>query len=243
MPWKIPPLTQTDSAPVQAWIQLWRLPLAEGPEDDRLLAWLEPAERQRAQGYVNQQVRRRFLLCRAALRCLLAERLRTEPAEFTLLADSYGKPYLAESPPGLSFNVSHTHDLALIGLSNAPLLGVDVEAWRPMRALPDLARRCFAGQEFARWQALPENQQIPAFFQLWTCKEAFAKAVGRGIGLGLEHIVFDAGGILAEVPADCGAAGDWWVQGLDAGEGFSAAVALAGGGAQLAWREFAWSAA
>lgn len=238
MPWNNPHPTRAE----RAFVQVWRLPLPAGPEDERLLAWLEPAERQRAQRYGNPQARRRFLLCRAALRCLLAQRLQTEPAALSLLADGHGKPCLAQRPADLSFNVSHTHELALIALSSAPLLGVDVEAWRPMRALPGLAQRCFAAQEFSRWQALPEAAQMPAFFQLWTRKEAFAKAVGRGIALGLERIVFDAQGKLAAVPADCGVAADWRVEALEVGVGYSAALAVAGSAAPWEWRDFAWPA-
>lgn len=227
-------MANTDAAQVS----VWRLPLTGGPDENRLLSLLEPAEWQRAQRYGSSGARRRFLLCRAALRCLLAERLNAAPDLLRLVADPYGKPHLADRPAGLSFNLSHTNDLALIALSNGPLLGVDVEAWRPARSLRGIAQRCFAKQEFERWQSLAETEQVPAFFSLWTRKEAFAKAVGRGIALGLERIVFNESGQLAELPPDCGAIGDWWVRDLDAGDGYSAAVAVEDAGAGIDLRDF-----
>lgn len=205
---------------------IWHLPLTEIADEAALLALLEPTERQRAERYRNAAARRNFLLCRAALRLLLAERLQITADALQLLADEHGKPHLADAPPDLSFNVSHSGDLALIALANGPPIGIDLEAWRPNRQSTAIARRCFAPAELSGWHALPETERPSAFFALWTRKEAFAKAVGRGISLGLERIVFGPEGDLIAVPPDCGKPVDWLVRNLDVGSGYSAAVAL-----------------
>ncbi|BBL72366.1 4'-phosphopantetheinyl transferase family protein [Methylogaea oryzae] len=218
---------------------VWRLPLLDAPDDGYLLAQLEPAERRRATQYRNDSARRRFLVCRAALRRLLAERLGTDAAVLRLIADDHGKPHLADSPAGLSFNVSHTDGLALIALGDGRPLGVDVEVFRPARALDGIARRCFSAQEFAHWQALPPERRTAAFYTLWTRKEAFAKAVGKGIAIGLERIVFDADGALSAVPAECGRTADWRVLDLAAGAGYSAALAMGGPPGAVEMRDWA----
>lgn len=217
---------------------VWRLPLLDAPDDAYLAPLLEPAERQRAEQYRNAAARRRFLICRAALRLLLAERLRTKPAALRLIADGHGKPHLAGQPPGVSFNLSHTDGLALIALADGRPLGVDVEVFRPARSLDAIARRCFAPTEFARWQAMPQERRMAAFFTLWTRKEAFAKAVGKGIAIGLEGIAFDAEGALVAVPAECGTAEDWRVLDLAVSEGYSATVAMGGPAGEVASKDF-----
>lgn len=234
--WKTLSVTKTDGG----LVSVWRLPLDHGPHENRLLSLLEPAEQQRAQRYGNCNAvgRRNFILCRAALRLLLAERLQVNAAELRLIADDHGKPHLADHPPGVSFNVSHSQDLALIALTDGCPLGVDVEAWRANRQVAAVARRCFSAEEFARWQALAETERVPAFYALWTRKEAFAKAVGKGIAIGLECIAFDAEGGLLAVPPDCGKPGDWLVQEMDLGGGYSAAVALGDAKGRVALREF-----
>lgn len=217
---------------------VWRLALVDAPDDAYLLPLLEPAERQRAERYGNAAARRRFLVCRAALRLLLAERLQTEPSSLRLITGDHGKPHLAGQPAGISFNVSHTDGLALIALADGRPLGVDVEVFRPARSQEAIARRCFAPPEFIRWQALPQDRRLAAFYTLWTRKEAFAKAVGKGIAIGLDRIAFDAEGSLVAAPPDCGTAGDWWVRDLAMGGDYGAAVALGGPAGAVASKEF-----
>ncbi|TAN48401.1 MAG: 4'-phosphopantetheinyl transferase superfamily protein [Methylococcaceae bacterium] len=221
-------------------ISIWRLPLPEGPDDAGLLTLLDAAERQRAARYLNAPARRRFLLCRAALRLLLARQLSLPPLMLQLHVNDYGKPYLAEPVADLAFNLTHSDELGLIAISRAGPVGVDVESWRDTRQMDAIAQRCFAAAEYQRWQDLAQSERTPAFFKLWTRKEAFAKAVGRGIALGLEHIEFGQRGELIAVPPDCGHVGDWWVCDLDVAEGYSAAVATAGADARVKIEDFVW---
>ena len=228
-------MTKADSG----LVNIWRLALTNGPNETCLLTLLEPAERQRAERYRNSVARRNFLFCRATLRLLLAEQLHITTDALRLVTDDHGKPHLADALPDISFNVSHSYDLALIALAKGHAIGVDVEAGHPSRPNEAIARRCFAPEEFARWRALPETERIPAFYALWTRKEAFAKAVGRGIAIGLERIVFGRESELIAVPPDCATPGDWLVQDLDVGNGYSAAVALSNPGGRVTVKDFA----
>lgn len=221
-------------------IAVWRLPLHHGPDDAALSVLLDAAEQQRAARFLNLPARRRFLLCRAALRLLLARHSGLPPLALPLLIDDYGKPYLAEPVADLAFNLTHSDELGLIALSREGPVGVDVESWRDTRQMDAIAQRCFAPTEYRRWCRSTDSERTPAFFTLWTRKEAFAKAVGRGIAVGLEHIEFGAQGELIAVPADCGQSGDWWVRDLDVGAGYSAAVATTAPGGRVVVEDFVW---
>jgi 4'-phosphopantetheinyl transferase len=81
-----------------------------------------------------------------------------------------------------------------------------------------MAERCFAPAELAYWRGLPESQRVPAFFSFWTCKEAFIKAVGEGVFLGLEHCVIglEPKPRLLAAPERCGDPEAWELHGLNA---------------------------
>lgn len=222
-------------------VTIWRLSLTEVPDETYLLDLLDTDEQQRAARYGHVLVRRRFLICRAALRLLLAQCLVVDPCTLRLKTDAWGKPYLAKPSSRIVFNLSHTDDLALIALTFDHALGVDIEGWRATRSQEAIARRCFAATEFAYWRALPENRRTEAFFTLWTRKEAFAKAVGTGISIGLERIVFGIDDRLIAVPSECGDPENWLVQDLVINAGFSAAVAVKNAAAQVKVKEMMWA--
>lgn len=87
---------------------------------------------------------------------------------------------------GLHFNLSHSAALGLIGWSWQREIGVDVEVWRQMNDAAALVRRYFSPAEIAAWEAVPPAQRSEAFFNIWTRKEAYVKAVGRGLALALD---------------------------------------------------------
>lgn len=117
----------------------------------------------------------------------------------------------------------------VVALAFDARLGIDIERWRPLGDAAALAVRCFAPSELAHWHRLPESQQLREFFRLWTLKEAFCKAVGRGIGLGLQGCEFDCAAtrprLLSWPAEETGAHRDWFFCEFDGRSGMSGAVA------------------
>ncbi len=130
----------------------------------------------------------RFTVAHGRLRLLLASVLGMAPGEIEFAAGRHGKPYLAGVAAGsdLCFNLSHSGDVGLVGWAQGRDIGVDVEVWRPMRDEAALVRRYFSPAEIAAYEALPAAGRTEGFFNCWTRKEAYIKAVGRGLGLPLD---------------------------------------------------------
>lgn len=104
---------------------------------------------------------------------------RNIPAEAEVAKTVLGKPYLARYP-GVQFNLSHSGPWGVCALSGAPV-GVDVELPRPLKY--DLARRFFTQAEQIYLAQRPQRE----FFRLWTRKESFIKALGKGLTLPLDR--------------------------------------------------------
>jgi 4'-phosphopantetheinyl transferase len=134
--------------------------------------------------------RRRYQIAHGVLRILLANHLHCSPAAIAFTYSERGKPAIADhcQPQGLQFNLSHSEDLGIVGISRDRLIGVDVEYVREMDNLDSLVKRFFCAEEYQYFQQAPPQQQQQIFFQLWTAKEAYLKATGAGLAGGLDQV-------------------------------------------------------
>jgi 4'-phosphopantetheinyl transferase len=183
----------------------------EGELAEQDYAFLSSDERDYAQTLRYEQVKRRYLRVRVWVRQVFAAYLQ-QPADKILLAkNAYGKPYLVDYP-SVQFNISHSGEHLLIAISSIGAIGVDIEQPRILHTpLTDLVEKCFSNQEISYWQNLPVAEQLAEFYRFWTRKEAFVKAVGRGIALGLPECVIavDNPPALVSIPPECGSVNDW----------------------------------
>jgi 4'-phosphopantetheinyl transferase len=140
---------------------------------------------------VHDSAREQFIVARGSMRKILASYLNTQPEKVRFAAKGNGKPILGGGE--FHFNLSHSKGLALLALSATEELGVDVEQVRPYPIHLELAERYFTPSEVAALRSLPAGQSEKAFFQLWTRKEAFLKAVGLGLAGGLERFEVSVG--------------------------------------------------
>lgn len=189
-------------------------------------ALLDEAERARASRFVRPEDHARYVASHAALRVILARHLACDPTEIRFASGPGGKPQLAGAARGVfAFNLSHSGDRALIGVTDGSAIGVDVEAIRPISDTLRIARSHFAADEAAALQSLPSEAVDQAFFALWTRKEAVVKALGVGLALPLDRFSVT----LPPSPPRLlrGAQGGaWTLSAVDAGPGYAATVAV-----------------
>jgi 4'-phosphopantetheinyl transferase len=191
---------------------------------------LSDRERQRARRFAFDPDRCRFTVARALLRQLLAARLGVRPESVELASGARGKPALAGrfAASDLRFNVSHCEDVVVYAFASGREVGIDVEAVRPLPDADDLAARCFSPHERATYQALEPRDRALGFFQCWTRKEAFIKALGDGLYHPLDSFdVSLAPGEPAEILRVEAVPGDqclWRLEGFSPVPGFVAAV-------------------
>ena len=190
--------------------------------DDEIHLWFFP------QGGIRNHARTDGM---TALRSLLAAYLDVEADSLRIERNAAGKPYLADA--ALHFNLSHSGDALLIGLSRTQPLGVDVEESPRPRPYLELARRYFTDAETSALAALPADRLVPAFLNLWSAKEAVLKAIGRGIAFGLDRVGFELGADgsvrkLVHVAAEAGPLANWQVVALAPRAGTIGALAWHG---------------
>jgi 4'-phosphopantetheinyl transferase len=239
---------ETSEVPIlgKSEVHVWKINLAVPPaETSRLGNFLSAPEREQGARFHFAQDQRRFVVRRAILRRLLAASLETKPATVQFKILSHGKPQVSgqKSSDGLQFSCSHSADLALVALARGRELGVDLEQHRPLAEAEELAGKFFSSSEISELAALPEPLKTAAFFNGWTRKEAFLKAIGLGLAFPLDRfsvaLTPDRSAALLSVDDDLKAAQKWTMISLDVRPDYSAALVCAGKDARI--KLFNWN--
>jgi 4'-phosphopantetheinyl transferase len=221
---------------VHVWKVVLDRPAGEVTELQRLLSADEQA---RAERFYFERDQRKFIVTRAVLRLLIGRYLDITPAKVQFEYQEHGKPALARTTAlgDFQFNISHSGEMALLAFTYGRPIGVDIEYSRPLDDAERVAKRSFSPGEFEVFRRLPTGQKQEAFFNCWTRKEAFIKAIGEGLSHPLDQ--FDVAFAPGEKPGflyiagDEQAAGHWSLKALQPAPSYIAALAVKGKDWQL----------
>lgn len=206
-----------ESRPVKIWLGEIAMDEADYPLH---LSMLDENERQQANNFKNDQIRRNYVVIHAQLRKLLGNAVDTPPEKLRILKAQHGKPYLAGFP-NVTFNLSHTANWAALAIAYrcdiGIDIGIDIELCKARANMAALVEKCFGEEEKHYWRQLPENLKAYEFYRFWTRKEAFVKATGRGISLGLKQCTINpyCPNEFMKIPEGFGATSEWRIHDLD----------------------------
>jgi len=198
---------------------------------------LSTEEAERARSALAPPVRRGFVGGRWLLRTVLATLAGVDARSLDLRAGAHGKLFLAgHERLAVSFNLSHSGELATLALAHGRRIGIDIEADRLLTDDALLARRILGPRERKRFEALPESARSAALLATWTRKEAVLKAMGTGILGGLSSVEVLADAVVGPGPSPT----TWSVRTLSMPLGFYGAIAVEGAAPRLVtWQAIA----
>ena len=180
---------------------------------------LSPPERTRQGRFHFDRDRHRFLVTRALVRTALSRYASIPPEAWEFATNAHGRPHITNADvdcTGLTFNVSHTDGLIVLGVARGMRLGVDVEFVSERTSVLEIAPGFFAPAEVADLRALPAGLRMQRFFEYWTLKESYIKARGEGLSIPLDQFSFSLRGgrgvALSTNPRQADAASAWRFQ-------------------------------
>jgi len=227
-------------------VHVWRFSLlADTPTQVRYRGLLSAAELRQVSRFHFERDRRRFVVRRALLRQLLAGYRNGAAQTIRFITSSCGKPEIegAAESSGLRFSCSHSEDVGLVAVARGRELGLDLERHRPPDSSLEAVAGFFAPSEREALRRVPSEQWTGTFFDCWTCKEAFVKALGLGLSFPLDRFTVSvapgATPRLVSLNGDRSVAGRWAMRLLDVGSDCSAALVAEGGAIRVS--SFAWS--
>ena len=206
---------------------------------------LSADELERANRFHFQKDRCRFIAGRGILRSIIADYLQTRPKDIGFTYNTRGKPSITKMSggSGISFNLSHSHGLAVYAFTRRREIGIDIERLRSNLSFERIAKRFFTTEEFEKLNSLAHEEFIEGFFKLWTFKEAYIKAKGIGLSIPLNRFVvtFDRGQTVRikkigiNPDEECG----WSFHSLTPARGYVGALAV--GGKNVRLKYWKWS--
>ncbi|HLD95568.1 MAG TPA: 4'-phosphopantetheinyl transferase superfamily protein [Alphaproteobacteria bacterium] len=206
-------------------VHLWIIPLIQ-PElvYQSLFKILSEKEKENVQKIL---IKEPYIVSHGALREILSLYLRLPSQEIAFQYSKFQKPYLKEPLKNIEFNLSHSGEMALLGLTTFKRIGVDIEKRRPLQDITNLAKTVLTTNEYEYFLNHPA-QRDDLFFKYWTAKEAFIKGVGEGLSFGLENVSFrdiDSSNPSISIKTFPMESKEWSIQSFEISPLFSAAIA------------------
>jgi 4'-phosphopantetheinyl transferase len=214
-------------------VRVWSASLdLEAGALEQLVQYLCDDERDRVARFHLRRDAMRFAASRVALRTGLAGCLGVDPRALVFRYGRYGKPELAApfDRSGLRFTGSRSEGIGLYAVTKGRPVGVDIEWLRPLPDLGEVAALTFSPEELRRLRRLAPAEHLTGFFNCWTRKEAYLKALGTGLASSPARFTVSlapgAPARLDHVDDDPRAPARWTLDALDVDPGYVAAVAV-----------------
>jgi 4'-phosphopantetheinyl transferase len=221
-------------------VQVWCVSLdLSDRQRERMLGMLSADEVARAGRFHFEKDLNRFIAARGILRNILGLYLGEKPHRLRFEYTPHGKPVLGTESgyDALRFNLSHSDSFALYAITRGRNIGIDIERIRYDIAVDQIVRRFFSPDEISSLEGIHDEKRYEVFFQYWTRKEAFLKAMGEGLSFPMEQcdVSLISGMLFSPVtlPGDKREGSCWYVQDLFPGTGYAAAIAIEGGDCEL----------
>jgi len=193
---------------------------------------LSAEERMRAGRFHFQKDQNRFIARHGMLRMILGSYMGVKAGELRFNYGKHGKPEFTEtSDKGIiRFNLSHSEGVALFAFACGYEVGVDVELIRDISEMEQIVDQFFSAREKAFFRALPHDMKKEAFFNCWTRKEAFIKAIGKGLSYPLDEfdslLLSDDRATTPSVEREAGGVSDWSIHSLRPAAEYVGAIAV-----------------
>lgn len=229
MDWSVPPI---DLELSYSKVHIWHASLEATAEQlCKFHNVLSHDEMQRAERFYFDGDRKHFIVARALLRHILSVYTECEPGRHSFKYNPYGRPSL-NNEHSLRFSVTHSGAEALYAIARDRDIGIDIEYIHPLKGSDQIVERFFSKAEKAAFHNLPEQSRNRAFFNCWTRKEAYLKALGKGLSHPLDEfsVSFLPGESAISIPTqgDMREEPDWTIKDIRVNSGYVAAVVVQG---------------
>ena len=161
-------------------IDVYAVLLEDRLEDDlfqTLLNSVEPEKREKIKKFRRWEDGHRTLYADLLIRSILMNRPGVDNEEISFSTNPCGKPFLRHSE-NVYFNCGHSGRWIVCGVGHCPV-GVDVEKIKKDNF--DISERFFSAEEHQTLLRKNKSERLDIFFTLWTLKESYLKAVGKGL--------------------------------------------------------------
>lgn len=154
---------------------------------------LSESEKERVNRYKFKILKSRQIISIGLLRSLISKFRDCRPEEIIFFYNEFGKPFVSPDADGnnLSFNLSHSDNIAIFVFSRNKNVGIDIEKVAELADMNGVVDLCFSESEKKWFNKLLSTERKEIFYKMWTSKEAYIKAIGKGLSFSPNRISLD----------------------------------------------------
>lgn len=172
-----------------SFVHVWHIKWSH--QDGELWKWMDQLsieEKIKAGRFIYNHDRRRYIISHGFLRSVLSKYFNRTPSEIRFGEGVHNKPFiLANQEPIIHFNLSHAADVAVVAVSDRPV-GIDIEYLDANFPFVEVISQFMSEKEKSDFLRLSPSEQMKAFYYCWTRKEAYVKALGKGLSYPIRKI-------------------------------------------------------
>lgn len=151
-----------------------------------LMSLLHRDKQEKISKFLRYEDSLRALLADLLIRKIIQDDLGIMNKDIIFGTNDYGKPYL-KNDIDFHFNISHAENWVVCATSKH-IVGIDVEYVKPIDF--EIAKNYFSKDEYRDLLACEFDRRLLFFYDLWTLKESYIKAVGKGLSIPLDSFCF-----------------------------------------------------
>ena len=154
---------------------------------------LDKREIDRSNKLIFNKDRNLYKASHVFLRRILSRYSDVDPEHWGFSYNNFGKPAIKNhGQENLNFNLSHTHSMIACAVGYQYDLGIDIESNVTLNDLEDMCHLVLCDNERGNVLSAPPSQQEKTFYRYWTLKEAYVKALGKGLTIPLKNIKYES---------------------------------------------------
>jgi len=148
---------------------------------NKLTEYTSIENKEKISDFFSYKDSQRTLIGDLLARYIICKKYNMKNTDIIFFKNEYGKPFL-KNYPHFYFNISHSKDYVVCAVSDMPI-GIDIELVKNINL--NVAKRFFSASEYNYLLTQPKEEQLDYFYKLWTLKESYIKAVGKGLSIPL----------------------------------------------------------
>ena len=157
--------------------------------------WINNIKTLKSFGYTLKNNNKKSLII---VKQILSKYSKKDPNDWIINTNQYGKPFIENNSDQLHFNISHSNDFFCCAISKEENIGIDIEYTSKRRQWKEIAINYFHKEEIKFILKDSENKREHKFYEIWTKKEAYLKAIGIGL-----HVPLNSFNVLNENISTC----------------------------------------
>ena len=151
---------------------------------------LSDNEKTKIKKYISKGLRSRHIVSTGLARVLISNYTTYKPNDIIFKYNEFGKPFVSPDSNGnnLFFNLSHSYNYVVYVFTRNMPIGIDVEKVKELADMEGVVDLCFSESEKKWFSKVSSDKKEEIFYKIWTAKEAYIKAIGKGFSFSPKRI-------------------------------------------------------